>query len=159
MPFCTKCGFCEPVQQVTSPFCAISTSAQAGPMQACDWNGHSYSASITRAAVLERLIDVAGLLGVDLALAHGRLADVIVERVLIDERRLHVRPFDLELLRRLDGVPLLVGDDAEEALVPDHLGARDVADRAFVDLHRHARPRPPDGSCGRAACRAAFTSV
>ena len=29
----------------------ISTTAQAGPMQACDWNGHSYSASTTRAAV------------------------------------------------------------------------------------------------------------
>ena len=51
MPSCTKCGFCEPVQQVTLPS-LISTSAQAGPMQACDWNGHSYSASITRAAVL-----------------------------------------------------------------------------------------------------------
>ena len=51
MPFCTKCGFCEPVQQVTWPS-LISTTAQAGPMQACDWNGHSYSASITRAALL-----------------------------------------------------------------------------------------------------------
>ena len=50
-PFCTKCGFCEPLQQSTLPS-LISTTAQAGPMQACDWNGHSYSASITRAAVL-----------------------------------------------------------------------------------------------------------
>ncbi len=49
MPFWTKCGFCEPVQQVTSPS-LISTSAQAGPMQAWDWNGHSYSASMTREA-------------------------------------------------------------------------------------------------------------
>ena len=52
MPFWTKCGFCEPVQQVTLPS-LISTRAQAGPMQAWDWNGHSYSASITRAAVLK----------------------------------------------------------------------------------------------------------
>ena len=51
MPSRTKCGFCEPVQQVAWPS-LISTTAQAGPMQACDWNGHSYSASITRAAVL-----------------------------------------------------------------------------------------------------------
>ena len=66
-------------------------------MQACDWNGHSYSASITRAAVLNAVVDIAGLLAVDLALAHGRLADVVVERGLIGERRLDVRPFDLEL--------------------------------------------------------------
>ena len=52
MPSRTKCGFCEPVQQVTLPF-SISTTAQAGPMQAWDWNGHSYSASTTRAAVLK----------------------------------------------------------------------------------------------------------
>src|SRR5216683_2891662 len=51
MPSRTKCGFCEPDQQVAWPS-LISTTAQAGPMQACDWNGHSYSASITRAAVL-----------------------------------------------------------------------------------------------------------
>ena len=44
MPSRTKCGFCEPVQQVTSLF-LISTTAQAGPMLACDWNGHSYSAT------------------------------------------------------------------------------------------------------------------
>src|SRR5262249_57934713 len=50
---------------------------------------------------LERLVDVADLLAADLALAHRRLADVIVERGLVRERGLHVRPFDLELLRRL----------------------------------------------------------
>ena len=52
-PSCTKCAFCVPLQQVAWPS-LISTSAQAGPMQACDWNGHSYSASITRAGDLER---------------------------------------------------------------------------------------------------------
>src|SRR5262249_58908229 len=51
MPCCTKCDFCVPLQQVAMPS-LICTSAQAGPMQACDWNGHSYSASITLAAVL-----------------------------------------------------------------------------------------------------------
>ena len=51
MPACTKCDFWVPLQQVTMPS-LISTSAQAGPMLAWDWNGHSYSASITRAAVL-----------------------------------------------------------------------------------------------------------
>src|SRR5215207_2428836 len=50
-PACTKCDFCEPVQHLTLPS-LISITAQAGPMQACDWNGHSYSASITLAAVL-----------------------------------------------------------------------------------------------------------
>src|SRR5262249_43523204 len=50
-PLCTKCVFCEPLQQLTlSPL--ISTTQQAGPIAACDWNGHSYSASITLAAVL-----------------------------------------------------------------------------------------------------------
>ena len=86
---------------------------------------------------LEGVVDIAGLLGVDLALAHRRLADVVVERGLVGERRLGVRPLDLELLRRLDRVPFLVGDDAEEALVPDHFGAGNVLDRAFVDLDRH----------------------
>src|ERR1043165_3092521 len=51
MPCCTKCDFCVPVQHGAVPS-LIWTSAQAGPMQACDWNGHSYSASMTLAAVL-----------------------------------------------------------------------------------------------------------
>ena len=51
-PCCTKWDFCVPLQQVTLPS-LISTSAQAGPMLACDWNGHSYSASITFAAILK----------------------------------------------------------------------------------------------------------
>ena len=55
-------------------------------MLACDWNGHSYSASITLRGGLERRVDVTGVLA-DLALAHRRLADVIVERRLFRERR------------------------------------------------------------------------
>ena len=86
---------------------------------------------------LERLVDIAGFRGLHRALARRCLADVIVERSLIGERRRRVRPNDLELLRRLDRIPLLVGDDAEEALVPDHFGGRDIFDRAFVDAHRH----------------------
>jgi hypothetical protein len=31
----------------------IATTPQPGPMLECDWNGHSYSASITRAADLK----------------------------------------------------------------------------------------------------------
>ena len=51
-PVCTKCDFCVPLQQVAWPSLK-STSAHAGPMEACDWKGHSYSASITRAAFLK----------------------------------------------------------------------------------------------------------
>ena len=77
----------------------------------------------------EGVVDIADRLAL-FALAHRRLADVIVERRLIGERRRNLRPLDLELPRRLDRIPFLVGDDAEEALVPDHLGARDILDRA-----------------------------
>src|ERR1700684_627801 len=129
-PARTKCDFCVPLQQVTLPS-LISTREQAGPMLEWDWNGHSYSASLTRAAV------VPVSRGPHRTSARRCLADVIVERSLIGERRRGVRPDHLELLRRLDGVPLLVGDDAEEALVPDHFGGRDIFDRAFVDAHRH----------------------
>jgi hypothetical protein len=97
---------------------------------------------------LERLIDVADLLAADLALAHRRVADVVVERTLIGERRLDVGPFHLELVGRPDGVPFLVGDHAEKAVVPHHPGAGDVPDRAFVDFHRHA---PGDGGADHAA--------
>src|SRR5712692_1348713 len=38
-PVWTKCGFCEPVQTVT-PSARTSATAQAGPLLACDWNGH-----------------------------------------------------------------------------------------------------------------------
>src|SRR5262249_7083230 len=93
----------------------------------------------------ERRLDVAGRPRPFLALAHGRAADVVKERVLLDERRLDVRPFDFQLLRRLDGVPFLVGDDAEKALLPDHFRARDIANRGFIDLHWHgARDRRTD---------------
>ena len=127
-------------------------------MQACDWNGHSYSASITRAAVLNASSTLpTGLLV--LALAHRRLADVVVERGLVGERRLAVRPFDLELLRGLDRVPFLVGDDREEVVLAHHARARDVLDRAFVDLdRRRARDRRTDHAA-HAPCRARFTSV
>ena len=55
------------------------------------------------------------------------------------------RPFDFQLLGCLDRVPFLVGNHAEETLIPDHFGARNVLDRAVVDLHRHrAGYRRPD---------------
>ena len=84
-PSCTKCDFCVPLQQVTLPS-LISTSAQAGPILACDWNGHSYSASITLAAVLNASSTLPFSCST-CALAHRRLADVIVERGLFRERR------------------------------------------------------------------------
>src|SRR6185437_4230087 len=94
--------------------------------------------------VLERIVDIAGAFAF-LALAGRRLADVIVQSRLARERRRRLRPLDLELFRRLDGVPFLVGADAEEALVPDHARARNLFDRRFVDLHRHgAGDRGPD---------------
>ena len=86
--------------------------------------------------VLEGLIDIA-VLFFDVALAYAGLADVVVQRGLIGERRLDLRPFHLELLGGLDRIPFLVGDDAEEALVPDHFGARNVLDRGFIDFYRH----------------------
>ena len=96
----------------------------------------------------ERFIDIADFLAADLALAHRRVADVVVERGLIGERRLGVGPFHLELVGRPDGVPFLVGDDAEESLLPHHPRAGDVRDRAFLDFHRHAAG---DGGADHAA--------
>src|SRR5438105_9630924 len=50
MPSRAKCGFCVPVHSVARS-ARTSATAQAGPMLACDWNGHSYSASTIRAAL------------------------------------------------------------------------------------------------------------
>src|SRR5262249_51214690 len=85
----------------------------------------------------ERFLHVAGLLALVLVLARRGLADVIVERRLLYEWRLRVRPFDLERLRGLDRIPFLLGIDGEEALLQIDLGAANVLDRRFVDLHRH----------------------
>ena len=93
---------------------------------------------------LERFGGVADRLLVH-RLAHRRLADVVVERVLRRERRLDVRPLHLERVVRLDRVPLLVGDDGEEIAFAHHARAGDVLDRAFVDGHRRrARDRRAD---------------
>src|SRR5262249_56778860 len=56
---------------------------------------------------------------------------------LIGERWINLRPLDLEFLGCLNRTPFLVGNDAEKALVPHNLGARNILDRALVDLHRH----------------------
>ena len=85
----------------------------------------------------ERLVHIAGLLAFVDVLACRGLADVVVERRLLDERRLHVRPFDLELLRSLDRIPLVFRIDGEESLFEVDLGARNILDRGFVDFHRH----------------------
>ena len=85
---------------------------------------------------LEGVIDVAVFL-FDHLFAHGRLADVIVQRCLLNERVRTLRPFHFQFFGGFDRAPLLVGDDAEEALVPDDLRAGDILDGGFVDLHRH----------------------
>ena len=64
----------------------------------------------------------------DLALARRRVANVIVEFGLLRERRLRLRPFHLQRARRLDRIPFLLGDDGQEAFVPDDLRAGDVLD-------------------------------
>ena len=135
-PSCTKWDFCVPLQQVT--LAVLDLDQRAGRTHAGMRLERPFVFGLDHlGGRLERLVDVAVLL-FDLALAHGCLADVIVERGLLRERRLGVRPFHFQFFRRLDGVPFLVGDDAEEALVPDHLGAGNSLDRAVVHLHRHA---------------------
>ena len=79
MPFCTKCGFCEPVQQVTLP--SLISTTRAGRAHAGVRLERPLVLGLDHACGgLERLVDIAGLLAVDLALAHRRLADVVVER-------------------------------------------------------------------------------
>src|SRR5262249_25971403 len=87
--------------------------------------------------VLERVVDIAVFL-FDAALAHISLADVVIERGLFGEWVRYLRPFYLQLLRGLNGIPFLVGHYAEEALVPDHFRARNILDRAFIDFGGHA---------------------
>ncbi len=84
----------------------------------------------------KRLVDIADIL---LVVAMHRLgvADVIEQVFLVGEGRLHVRPRDLELLGGPDRVPLLGRDEADETLLPDHLHARNVFHRGFVDRDRH----------------------
>src|SRR5712691_10344294 len=76
----------------------------------------------------ERFIDIASLRARDFLLAYRGLAEVLVERSLIRKWRGCIGPCHLELLRRLDRVPFLVGDDAEKALVPNHARAGNVLD-------------------------------
>src|SRR6202023_954327 len=61
------------------------------------------------ARAFERVIDIARLRARDFLLAHRGLADVIVEQSLLRKWRRRIRPRHLELLRRLDRVPFLVG--------------------------------------------------
>src|SRR6266404_8909950 len=107
-PSRAKCGFCEPVHSV-APSSRASTTAQAGPILACDWNGHSYSASTTPAT------------------------NMVVERGHLGKGRRGLQPGEVQPLGRLHHVPFALGDDADEPLVPDHSDARNVADRVLVD--------------------------
>ncbi len=76
---------------------------------------------------LERLVHIAVLLFHD-TFAHRRLANVIVQRGLFREWLRIGRPFHLQHLGRTDRVPFLVGDDTQETLVPNDLGAGDFLD-------------------------------
>ena len=94
--------------------------------------------------LLEAVLDRA-VLALDEALDHRGVANMRMQGVMAGEIRLGFRPGHLEGLRRLDGVPFLLGHDREQVLDPDHLRARDLRDRAFVDLDRHrARDRRAD---------------
>jgi len=88
-------------------------------MLACDWNGHSYSASITRAADLKALVHIADLLAFDLLLAHRRLADVVVDGGRVCRGMLAPR-FDHSILSAcaaLMAFHSFVGDHPDEILV------------------------------------------
>ena len=92
----------------------------------------------------ESLVDIAILL-FHHALAHRHFANMVVERNLVRKRRRLCRPFDFQRLGSLNCIPFLVGNHAEEALIPDHFGARNILDRAVVDLHWYrAGYRRPD---------------
>ena len=92
--------------------------------------------------------------GLDVALlllvrfGDGRLADVVVELRLIDERIGDLRPGHLQLLRGFDRVPFPGRDHADEVALADKLGARNAGDGGFI--HRdHGRAR--DGRADHAA--------
>ena len=152
MPSRTKCGFCDPLQQVTWPS-LISTTAQAGPMQACDWNGHSYSASITRAAVRNASSTLPTGLHV-LALAHRRLADVVVELGL--DSGTAARALDHSILSFWWA---LTASHSLSATTARKLFSRTTRapGMSLIELSStlttESRPRPAGGSCGHAACR------
>src|ERR1700722_14034351 len=84
----------------------------------------------------ESRVDVAVLL-FHHAFAHGRFTNVVVERNLVWKRWRLRRPFDFQRLGGLNCIPFLVGNHAEETLIPDHFGTRNALDRAVVDLHRY----------------------
>ena len=83
-------------------------------MLACDWNGHSYSASTIRAAP-EGRVDLARR-DRHLAFDDRRLTDVVVECRLFGEGRHRLGPGDLEPLGCLHRVPFALRDDAEKPL-------------------------------------------
>ena len=91
----------------------------------------------------ERRIDVAGVH--QQRVARRLLADVLVGAALRGERRAG-RPRHLEFRRRLHRLPGLLGDDADEVALGDHLDhTRHAADgRAVHSCHCRADARRPD---------------
>ena len=92
-----------------------SPTAQAGPMLECDWNGHSYSASTTRAAPAKAASTSPVRAPAPRACAPARCGCGRRDRH-IRETAARLRPGDLERLRRADRVPFLLRDDAQETL-------------------------------------------
>src|SRR5262249_4720211 len=83
----------------------------------------------------------------DLALAHWRLADVVIERGLAGERRRRARPLDLEGPHGLDGVPFPRPRTTEEGLAPPHLGTGDVLRARPLDFAGNGAGGPtPEGA-------------
>src|SRR5881396_888129 len=86
--------------------------------------------------LLDALLEVA-VLALELALDDRRPADVRMQLVVAGEIRLRLGPGYFQCTRSLDRVPFLLGDNGEQVLDPDRLGARDVLDRILVDLDRN----------------------
>ncbi len=142
-PCCTKCDFCVPLQTVAFAVFDLDQRARRSHAGVRLERPFVFGLDHARRGA-ERLVDIAVLL-FDLRLAHWRLADVIVERVLLGKRIGGVRPFDGELFGCLDGVPFAIRHHAEEAALPDDLRALDVLDAGLIDLHRdRARNRRTD---------------
>jgi hypothetical protein len=152
-PSRTKCGFCEPDHTVhESPL--TSATAQAGPMQACDWNGHSYSASTMRRPGCLNAAAVVAHLDRLRALHRLGAADVIVQLRHLRERVVGPLPVHLQRLRRAHRVPLARREHRDEIALAEHAHAGDALDRRLVHASHLACRARRDGSRARAASRA-----
>ena len=104
---------------------------------------------------LERLVDVAGRLAFDLALAHRRLADVVVDaRPGLGNGGSTSDHSTLSFSAAWIASHSLSATTPRKSFSQTTLAPGNVLDRALVDLDRHRARDRRDGSCGRAPCRA-----